>query len=33
MLLIKNGYILDPKSRRQGVYDILIEDNLSLIHI
>jgi dihydroorotase len=27
MLLIKNGYILDPKSRRQGVYDILIEDN------
>lgn len=27
MLLIKNGYILDPKSRREGVYDILIEDN------
>lgn len=27
MLLIKNGYILDPKSRREGVYDILIKDN------
>ena len=27
MLLIKNGYILDPKSRREGVFDILIEDN------
>lgn len=27
MLLIKNGYILDPKSQREGVFDILIEDN------
>lgn len=27
MLLIKNGYIIDPKSGRKGIYDILIEDN------
>ena len=26
MLLIKNGYVLDPKSGRQGIYDILIQD-------
>lgn len=26
MLLIKNGYVLDPKSGRQGIYDILIEN-------
>lgn len=26
MLLIKNGYVLDPKSGRKGIYDILIED-------
>lgn len=25
MLLIKNGYMIDPRSGRQGVYDILIE--------
>lgn len=27
MLLIKNGYVLDPKSGRNGIYDILIKDN------
>ncbi|MGN0152863.1 MAG: dihydroorotase [Lachnospiraceae bacterium] len=27
MLLIKNGYVIDPKSGRNGIYDILIEDN------
>lgn len=27
MLLIKNGYILDPKSGRKGIYDILVEGN------
>lgn len=27
MLLIKNGYLLDPKSGRKGIYDILIKDN------
>ncbi len=27
MLLIKNGYVIDPKSGRDGIYDILIEDN------
>lgn len=27
MLLIKNGYILDPRSGRNGIYDILIKDN------
>lgn len=27
MLLIKNGYIIDPKSGRNGIYDILIKDN------
>lgn len=27
MLLIKNGYLLDPKSGCKGIYDILIEDN------
>ena len=26
MLLIKNGYMIDPKSGREGNYDILIED-------
>lgn len=25
MLLIKNGYIIDPKSNREGIYDILID--------
>ncbi len=27
MLLIKNGYVLDPKSGRNGIYDILIKDD------
>lgn len=27
MLLIKNGYVIDPKSGMQGVYDILIEND------
>lgn len=27
MILIKNGYLIDPKSGRNGVYDILIQDN------
>lgn len=27
MLLIKNGYILDPKSGRNGIFDILIKDD------
>lgn len=27
MLLIKNGYVMDPRSGRNGVYDILIKDN------
>lgn len=27
MLLIKNGYVIDPKSGRNGIYDILIEDD------
>ncbi len=27
MLLIKNGYVLDPKSGRKGVFDILVENN------
>ncbi len=27
MLLIKNGYILDPKSGRHGIFDILIKDD------
>ena len=27
MLLIKNGYVLDPKSGRKGIYDILIKDD------
>lgn len=27
MLLVKNGYLIDPKSGRQGIYDILIKDN------
>lgn len=26
MLLIKNGFIIDPKSGRNGIYDILIQD-------
>lgn len=26
MLLIENGYVVDPKTRREGKYDILIED-------
>ena len=26
MLLIKNGYVIDPRSGRNGIYDILIED-------
>ena len=27
MLLIKNGYVMDPKSQGEGIKDILIEDN------
>lgn len=27
MLLIKNGYVIDPRSGRNGIYDILIKDN------
>lgn len=27
MLLIKNGYIIDPKSGREGTFDILIKDD------
>lgn len=27
MLLIKNGYVMDPKSRKEGVSDILITDD------
>lgn len=27
MLLIKNGYLLDPKSGKKGIYDILIKDD------
>lgn len=27
MLLIKNGYLLDPKSGREGIYDILIKED------
>lgn len=27
MLLIKNGYVMDPKSGRNGIFDILIEGN------
>lgn len=27
MLLIKNGYIMDPKAGRDGIYDILIKDD------
>lgn len=27
MLLIKNGYVMDPKSGRNGIFDILIESN------
>lgn len=27
MLLIKNGYVLDPLSGRKGIFDILIEDS------
>lgn len=27
MLLIKNGYVMDPKSGRNGIFDILIEDD------
>ncbi|MBR1599878.1 MAG: dihydroorotase [Lachnospiraceae bacterium] len=27
MLLIKNGYIIDPRSGREGIYDILIKDD------
>ena len=26
MLLIKNGYVVDPKTGRDGLYDVLIED-------
>ena len=25
--LIQNGYVLDPESKREGMYDVLIEDN------
>ena len=28
MLLIKNGYVIDPRSGRNGIYDILIKDNM-----
>lgn len=27
MLLIKNGFVMDPKSGRNGIYDILIKEN------
>lgn len=27
MLLIKNGYVMDPKTGRNGIYDILIEND------
>ncbi|MDO5154342.1 MAG: dihydroorotase [Eubacteriales bacterium] len=27
MLLIKNGFVIDPKSGRNGIFDILIKDN------
>ena len=27
MLLIENGYMIDPKSGREGKYDILTEKN------
>ena len=27
MLLIKNGYVMDPKSQGEGIKDIFIEDN------
>ena len=27
MLLIKNGYLIDPKSKRKGIFDILIKDD------
>lgn len=27
MILIKNGYIIDPRSGRNGIYDILIQNN------
>ncbi len=26
MLLIKNGYVIDPKSGKEGIFDVLIED-------
>ena len=26
MLLIKNGYVMDPKSQIEGIRDVLIED-------
>ena len=26
MLLIRNGYVMDPKSKTEGIRDILIED-------
>ena len=26
MLLIQNGYVIDPKSGREGVMDILVKD-------
>lgn len=28
LILIKNGYILDPANKREGTYDILIEDSI-----
>ena len=27
LTLIKNGYIIDPASDREGIYDLLIEDD------
>ena len=27
MLLIKNGYLIDPKSNRKGIFDILIDND------
>ena len=27
MILIKNGYIIDPKTGREGVFDILIKED------
>ncbi|HCA69919.1 MAG TPA: dihydroorotase, partial [Lachnospiraceae bacterium] len=28
LILIKNGYVIDPSANREGYYDILIEEDL-----